>query len=81
LVHRGRAAALEPVADRVEVGAGDPDGARLPHGPDPTFQAAGECHRQVRLKPVALAVAYQAARASHPVTIAHHKRVNVHAVT
>jgi hypothetical protein len=43
-------------------------------------QAAGFRDRQVRLKPVALAIAYQAARSPHPVTVSHHESVNVHAV-
>jgi len=74
-------AMLEPVADRAEVGAGDPDGTRPPHGPDPAFDAARQSGRQVRLKPVAVAVSHQAATGPHPVTIAHHERVNVYAVT
>jgi hypothetical protein len=93
-----RAVALESVADRVEIGADDPDGAFPPHGPDPTFAddpyralpphrpdltfyAARQGDREVRLKPVALAVSHETARGPHPVTIAHYQRVNVHSVT
>jgi hypothetical protein len=76
-----RAATLKSVADRVELGADDADGARLPHGPDLAFHAARQGDRDVWLKPVAGAVSHQAASGPHPVTIAHHERVNVHAVT